>query len=229
MVIEFSSFLAAQSQRVCMNITRVLLAAVLIPTVPAIAQDNGIHVGQPKVYDARALQLMMDDLARALRGTNFINAAALASALGNVQGYSATDFSQGFYASGATGPQAAATFANAATGGANSATPSTSAATGSTATTTTTPSVSISIAPTLNAGSAATPGTASVGGSPYGPAAPALPTLQTAPTYNPNFGPSGADLLQDETNLTYQIFNLRMMLERALSDRLYHEHARVQA
>src|ERR1700722_3275727 len=102
-----------------MKIRRWIFAFLAAGAFTAMAQnDNGIHVGQPKVYDARSLELMMEDLARSLRGTNFVNASALAAALGNIQGYNATDFSQGFYASGAAGPQAATTFANAATAGA---------------------------------------------------------------------------------------------------------------
>jgi hypothetical protein len=196
-----------------------ILKKFLVPFVvfiPAWGQDNGIHVAPPKVYDARALQLMMDELANSLKKTNFVDPKALANALGNVQGYNATDLSQQFAANGAVGPNAAAVFAGTAGG-----TATTPPATGST-----TPPVSITISPTLNQGTAA-PAAAAASGA--GPQPPALPTLQTGPTYNPNFGPSGGDLLADEANLTYQLFNLRMMLERALSDRLYQRQARRQA
>jgi hypothetical protein len=196
-----------------------ILKRILLPFlvfIPAWGQDNGIHVAPPKVYDARALQLMMDELADSLKKTSFIDPKALANALGNVQGYSATDLSQQFAANGAVGPNAAGVFAGTAG----------SAATAPPATGSTTPPVTITISPTVNQGTAAP---AAGGASGAGPQAPALPTLQTGPTYNPNFGPSGGDLLTDETNLTYQLFNLRMMLERALSDRLYHRQARRQA
>ena len=46
--------------------------------IPAWGQDNGIHVAPPKVYDARALQLMMDELADSLKKTSFIDPKALA-------------------------------------------------------------------------------------------------------------------------------------------------------
>lgn len=200
--------------------TLFLALSAFLPIQVAQAQDNGIHVGAPKVYDARALQLMMDELAKSLQKTNFVDPKALAAALGNVQGYRADDFSQALNVSGAAGPQAASVFA--AAGGTGAAAPA--AATPATAATA--PTVSITVAPTLNSG-AATPAASAPSG--YGPQAPALPTLQTGPTYNPNFGPSGGDLLADETNLTYQLFNLRMMLERSLSDRLYDHGARLQA
>ena len=38
--------------------------------------------------------------------------------------------------------------------------------------------------------------------------------------FNPALGANAADLLSDQVNLTYQILNLRMILERSLSDRL---------
>jgi len=54
-------------------------------------------------------------------------------------------------------------------------------------------------------------------------AAPQAPTLDTAPAlqgFKPNYGPNASDLLNDQINLSYQIFNLQMILERSLSDRL---------
>lgn len=55
----------------------------------------------------------------------------------------------------------------------------------------------------------------------FSPARPPLPELQAPPGFNPVFGENAADLLSDQVNLTYQIFNLRMILERSLSDRLW--------
>jgi hypothetical protein len=52
------------------------------------------------------------------------------------------------------------------------------------------------------------------------PATPTLPALLAAPSYTPTFGPSAADLLADQVSLSYQIFNVRMLLERSLTDRL---------
>src|SRR5580692_12746201 len=127
-------------------------------------RDNGIHVGQPKVYDSRELTLMLDHLSQQLQNKNFIDPKALAAALGNIQGYQNSDSSLGVFANGAVGPQAAAVFA-AAGGGSTSPPASTS--------TSTAPTVTINVAPTLNAGtgaaSAATPATTT---SPLGPQAP---------------------------------------------------------
>ena len=56
---------------------------------------------------------------------------------------------------------------------------------------------------------------------------PTAPTLNdatsTIPGFNPTFGQNPGDLLSDQVNLTYQIFNLRMLLERSLSDRLLND------
>jgi hypothetical protein len=157
-------------------------------------QDNGIHVGSPKVYDSRELTLMLDNLSQQLQNKNFVDPKALAAALGNIQGYQSSDFSLSAFANGAVGPQAASVFAG--TGAGSGTSP------GST-TTSTTPTVTINVAPTLNAGTSAASGSgAAATTTPMGPQAPALPTLQTAPNYNPTFGSNGSDLLSDEVNLT---------------------------
>jgi hypothetical protein len=52
------------------------------------------------------------------------------------------------------------------------------------------------------------------------PTKPALPDLQTSPQYQPTFGIGSEDLLTKQIDLSYKIFNLRMLLERSISDRL---------
>jgi hypothetical protein len=198
------------------NIGWLLIFIALIPLTAQSPVDNGIHVGEPKIYDSRALTLMLDDLAQSLRKTSFVDPKALASALGNLQGFRNDDFSQAFQANGAVGSQAASVFSGA--GGVPASPPLSGSGT---------PPVSITFAPTMNAGSTAPPAASS--GTPLGPQPPALPTLQTAPSFTPNFGSSAPDLLSDEVNLTYQFDNIRMLLDRSLSDRLLHHEARLQA
>jgi hypothetical protein len=60
------------------------------------------------------------------------------------------------------------------------------------------------------------------------PTAPALPTIPSALSMSPSFGAQAEDLLSDQVSLSYQIMNVRMLLERALSDRLNGDNARVQ-
>ena len=196
-----------------------LCFTALVAYVPA-QQNNGIHVGSPKVYDSRELTLMLDNLSQQLQNKNFVDPKALAAALGNIQGYQNNDFSLSAFANGAVGPQAASVFAG-ANGG--SATPP-----GSTTTSTPSP-VTINVSPTLNAGTSAGGTTAATTTTPVGPQAPALPTLQSPPNYNPTFGSNGSDLLSDEVNLTYQMYNVRMLLDRSLTDRLHNEESRLQA
>lgn len=60
---------------------------------------------------------------------------------------------------------------------------------------------------------------------------PTAPTLTEIPAFSgftPNFGESAGDLLNDSVNLNYQIFNLRLIIERALSDRLSGDQERLQ-
>ena len=194
--------------------SQVLFCTPLIAQVPV---ENGIHVGEPKIYDTRALTLMLEDLANSLRkNPSFVDPKALGTALGNLQGFSSQDLSQAFSANGAVGPNAASVFSSAAAAGSGSLPGATSA-----------PNVSITVSPTLNAG---TPGaTSTTVGATVGPAAPTLPSLQTAPAFTPNFGANSSDLLSGEVNLTYEYQNIRMMLDRSLSDRIKGDKARLQA
>lgn len=57
---------------------------------------------------------------------------------------------------------------------------------------------------------------------------PQLPQAQPAPA-EPKYGLAAQDLLTEQINLTYQVFNLRMLLERAMSDRLYNGEQRLNA
>ncbi|HKV07906.1 MAG TPA: hypothetical protein VJ725_07215 [Thermoanaerobaculia bacterium] len=62
------------------------------------------------------------------------------------------------------------------------------------------------------------------------PAAPALPELIAAPSYTPTFGTSAPDMLADQVSLSYQIFNMRMLLDRSLTDRVLEDgQPRLQA
>jgi hypothetical protein len=58
---------------------------------------------------------------------------------------------------------------------------------------------------------------------------PDLADAQQVSGFTPIYGENASDLLSDQTNLTYQIMNLQMILERSLSDRLLDGGARLQA
>jgi hypothetical protein len=61
------------------------------------------------------------------------------------------------------------------------------------------------------------------------PIVPVAPESLTGPAdFKPSFGTSPGDLLGDQVNVMYQIFNLRMLQERALSDRIHDRAPRLQ-
>lgn len=88
-----------------------------------------------------------------------------------------------------------------------------------------TQSLSVSLAASAVPGAAAATDKAN----PQPPSPPGAATLPAAPTYTPTIGINASDLLTNQVDLSYQIFNIRMLLERALSDRLYDGKTRLQA
>lgn len=142
----------------------VLMLFFLVPR--ALAQGNGITVGQPKIYDNQSLTIMLDELNQRLLQANAVDPQALAKALGLVQGSQEQDVTR---------------------------------------------SLNVTVSPTPSASSSA------------------IPELLSAPSYNPSYGENAVDLLSDQVDLTYQIFNLRMILERSLTDRYKDGSPRRQA
>ena len=156
---------------------------------------NGISVGAPKVFDNRSLMLMLEALNQTLEAQQrtYIDQKSLLSALANLQGLST---------------QEVATNLNITAVPPLSRDVSTDLKTGN-----------------VSAGGAPLPNTferkTDTNRASFTPQAPSLDTLPGLPSgFNPTFGSSASDLLSDQVNLTYQIFNLRMILERSLSDRL---------
>ncbi len=194
--------------RICTTIA--LIAMLFLPSLNTFAQDdlskvclgsdakpqfcNGISVGAPKVFDNRTLTLMIESLSQTLQQqqTNYIDQKSVAAALANIQGFSQTD-----------------------------TTTNTSI--------TATPTPATDVKTTLNTGNVSSTGTplpntfqrqTDVNRASVTPTAPTLDTTPAFQGFTPTYGSSASDLLSDQVNLTYQIFNLRMILERALSDRL---------
>jgi hypothetical protein len=75
---------------------RAVLATSVASAADAAASntDNGIVVGQPKIYDERSLEAMLASLKAGLGGANVINPAAAAANLGQIQGGQASVSSQ---------------------------------------------------------------------------------------------------------------------------------------
>jgi len=155
---------------------------------------NGISVGAPKAFDNRTLTLMLESLSQTLQAQqqNYMDQKSVAAALANIQGFTQTESSTNLSL-------------------------------------TTTPTPATDVKTTLNTGNVDANGNplpntfqrqTDVNRASVTPQAPALDTLPAFQGFTPTYGNSASDLLSDQVNLTYQIFNLRMILERALSDRL---------
>lgn len=153
---------------------------------------NGITVGAAKVYDDRALSIMLDQLNVQLQSLNAIDGSKLLAALEKQQGYGSRE-----------------------------------SATSVSLTTPLTPGVltkkTLDDEGKLQVSEQTTTVAANT------PAAPAAATVAAAPAFAPAFGQSAEDTLSNQVNLTYQIYNVRMALERAVSDRTDGTNVRTQA
>jgi hypothetical protein len=155
-------------------------------------KPNGISVGRPKVFDNRTLTIMLENLSESLRSMQFIDQKSLAAAFGLLQGFQSREEVSSLSVSTLPTPGVKQETIRKAGNATDTGTPLPD----STQRTTTTERASVT------------------------PTAPPLETMPTFSGFNPNYGENASDLLSDQVNLTYQIFNLRMLLERSLSDRL---------
>jgi hypothetical protein len=159
---------------------------------------NGISVGMPKLFDNRSLTLKMEALQKALQQQQATNSTvdlkSVMAALANTQGLTQSEVSTVLSILGKSTPSTGLT-TDVKSGNVDS--------NGNPLPTTTDTQTSKNVASVT-------------------PAAPTFDSFATLPSgFNPTFGPSASDLLNDQVNLNYQIINLQMILERALSDRLY--------
>jgi hypothetical protein len=187
--------------------------------------ENGISVGRAKVFDNRTLTLMLESLSDTLKGLQIIDQDPLKKALGLLQGSQTHDVSRAFSIT-AGGIPAITTTNTASTDITTDA--SRSIANGIKDDKATKDYVDSTIDKKidekLNSSREAKT-------SERTPSVPTLPDLLSAPTGTPGFGQNPIDLLTDQVNLTYQIFNIRMLLERSLTDRLQRDdrNPRLQA
>jgi hypothetical protein len=152
---------------------------------------NGISVGEPKVFDNRTLQIMLDSLSASLQSLQsqpFVDQKTLADALATIQGFHSNERNTAVSLLGPSTPTVTSTVPAGGT--------------------------------TLVPNSVTTTGVT--------PTTPQLTEIPAFSGFTPNFGQSAGDLLNDSTNLNYQITNLRLILERALSDRLSGDKERLQ-
>ncbi|MBZ5725641.1 MAG: hypothetical protein LAP87_11665 [Acidobacteriia bacterium] len=159
---------------------------------------KGISVGMPKVYDDALLQQMLNDAMAKLAALQSLDQASIIGHYGAVTGATLTTSSLGINVQGAPAP-GQSIVSNGMTNSTATTTPGASSPTSVVQTvgqpvqnvTTTVPQVS---APSAGAPAAST----------------SLPTA---------FNVSAADVLNEQMQLTYEIANLRLLLEGSLTDR----------
>jgi len=150
------------------------VACTDMPTRRESFVDNGLVVGQTKLFDERSLRSMLETAEESLRRVSAVDPAKLAQATGALQGERVRETALGV---------SAKTLPGVILGSDNDPPPS----------------------PTV------------------APSGTTAPGLTSAIPFQPTFGISSQDLLAEQMSLNYQIINLRMLLERSISDRLYIE------
>jgi len=169
-----------------MSLRGIVALGFLSAGISLQAQQQGIHVGQPKVYDTRTLTLMLEELNAQLTRVSVVDQAKLAAAIGALQGIEVRESSAGVTASLIRPYNTSKTEGDKVT------------------TTETVPEPKIPW--NMDLGTFA----------PIGPS-------------SPNYGVAAQDLLGEQVNLQYQIFNLRMLLDRSLTDRIAGNQTKLSA
>ena len=163
------------------------------PSAAPKVEARGIAVGAPKAFDNRTLNLMLERLKGQLVGINVIDQTALAKAIGTVQGSRIQETSRALTVQGPGTPSVQSEHDTSSNLTPPATLPTT---TDSTKLTTTTPGIT--------------------------PSAPTVPDVISAPSAltNLQYGMSASDLLNEQVDLTYEIINIQLLLDRSLSDRL---------
>ena len=160
--------------------------------------SNGISVGTPKVFDDSILQQMLNAAQARLASLQILDQTGISSRLGSITGASQQITSFGLTVQGPAVPQVATT----SNGATKQVVDAVKSPTDSTVTTTTTAPVQnvVTTAPQFNVPTAVAPSPST-----------SLPT---------SFSVSASDILNEQLQLTFEIANLRLLLEGALSDRI---------
>ncbi len=163
---------------------------------------NGIEVGEPKIYDDASLRMMLDATRAKLAGMTGLDQGSLISSLGNVNGATISQTELGLQVSGPTPPGVVTT---------------NTGATNSTTTNANLPSGNTSVPGTVTV--ATQPSTQSVITTVAPSSAP--PTVPAGLAFTPpsSVSPSSLDILNEQMQLSYEMANLQLLLEGALSDR----------
>ena len=169
---------------------------------------NGIQVGEPKVYDDSLLQQMLSAAQARLMSLQVLDQTGIASRLGSITGASQTISSFGLSLQGPPSPQVATTN--------NGATNST-VTTGQTATTASATPSTVTTNTVQNTAGVPVTNVTTTAPSVSVPTVTAPAPSTTLPT---SFSVSASDILNEQMQLTYEIANLRLLLEGSLNDRI---------
>lgn len=166
------------------------------------AAGNGIEVGEAKIYDEASLRLMLDQARQRLAAINGLNEASLTTRLGSVTGARIEQSQFGLQASGPPVPGTTVTD--------KGATQQTTTNTNLPSPTTLPGQVTVATLPTHDVQTI----TSAMN-------APASPTVPAGIAFSAPSGQSvsALDLLNEQMQLTYELANLQLLLEGALSDR----------
>ena len=177
------------------------------------AQSNGILVAQPKVYDDSVLQQMLSTAEARLASLQILDQTGISTRLGSITGATQTTTSFGLSIQGPPIAQAVTTAngaTNSAVTGAQNSTTQGVGTNGPTSSTT---------ASTSSQNTANAPVTNVVTTSPQlNPPAVTAPAPSTS--LPSSFSVSASDILNEQMQLTYEIANLRLLLEGSLNDRI---------
>lgn len=172
------------------------------------ADTKGIEVGEPKVYDDSLLQQMLNAAQARLMSLQILDQTGISARLGAITGASQSISSFALSVAGPPLPGVATT--------SNGATNSTVATNQNAATTSANPSATTTNTVQNTANAPVTNVTTTAPSVPV-PNVTAPAPSTTLPT---SFSVSASDLLNEQMQLTYEIANLRLLLEGSLNDRI---------
>jgi hypothetical protein len=181
------------------------------------SNSNGIAVGRAKLFDDRSLVLMLEQLRQSLNAVQSIDTKGLFSSVGQLQGSQENEVMRSLEIVATPSPVAAAGGTSLTTSQPKAPPNSGSGDTGSN--------------DTSGNGSSSSSKTQSKSGSDSGSNGDSSNSSNSGGNSDTSkkFGISAQDLLSEQVNLTYEIYNLRLLLERAQTDRLYGNQPRLQA
>jgi hypothetical protein len=171
---------------------------------------NGINVGQTKLFDARSLALMLQSMQSHLANRDFFDQGTIAAAINKLQGARLDTSSLAANVSTAPIPGVTTTTNTSGTGITEIVTQPTS------------PSGSPTPFPGVTTTTTNSPTTVqqAVTQAALSPTVPSPPAQNTAFTFQPTVDQAPQTLLAKQISMNYEIANLRLLLEGAISDRM---------